>query len=96
MKEVITADVVKEMAAKKQGPIRLTSNTIITPAARDEAEALGIEIIQESAPSQSAGRYDPKQVAEAVAQFLREEFGERPLDEETVRTVVRRVLERLG
>jgi hypothetical protein len=97
MKELITVDVVKEMAAKNQGPIRLTSNTIITPAARDQAEELGIEMIQESIPSEAAGNKDRRRkIIGAVVQFLKEEFGDQPLDEETVRTVVTKVLERLG
>lgn len=96
MKEVITVDVVKEVATKKQGPIRLTPNTIITPAARDQAEALGIEIIEEGTASKERRPYNREQIVGTVVQFLREEFGDKPLDEDTVRTVVMRVLERLG
>lgn len=96
MKELITADVVKEMATRKLGSIRLTPNTIITPAALDQAKALGIEVVEESTPSNGARPYDRKQITEAVVQFLQEQFGDQPVDEETVRTVVIRVLERLG
>lgn len=96
MKELITADVVKEMAARKQGQILVTSNTIITPSARDKAEELGIEIVEESPSSTDARAGDWKKISEAVVQFLRQEFRDQPLDEETVRTIVTRVLERLG
>ncbi len=96
MKEVITIDVVREIASKKQGPIRLTSNTIITPAARDQAQALGIEIIEQDTASRDRRPYSREQIVGTVVQFLREEFGDKPLDEDTVRTVVMRVLKRLG
>ncbi|NIQ37111.1 MAG: hypothetical protein GTN81_00750 [Proteobacteria bacterium] len=96
MKELITAEMVKDMATKKQGPIRLTPDTIITPAARDQADALGIEIVPEGTPSKGAGRYNREKITETVVQYLREEYGDGPLDEETVRTVVTKVLQRLG
>ncbi len=96
MKEVITIDVVREIASKKQGPIRLTPNTIITPAARDQAQALGIEIIEQDTASRDGRPYSREQIIGTVVQFLKEEFGDKPLDEDTVRTVVMRVLKRLG
>ena len=95
MKELITAEVVKDMAAKKEMQIILSPDTIITPAARDQARELGIEIVQDSPPSTGARIDDWKKISEAVVKFLVEEFGDQPFDEETVRTIVTRVLERL-
>jgi hypothetical protein len=96
MKELITAEMVKEMAAKKETQIMLSPDTIITPAARDQAGELGIEILQASPPSIGERTDDWKKVSEAVVKSLVEKFGDQPLDEETVRTIVTRVLERLG
>ena len=96
MKELITAEVVKEMAAKKETQIILSPDTIITPAARDQAGESGIEILQASPPSIGARINDSKKISEAVTKFLVEEFGDQPFDEETVRTIVTKVIERLG
>lgn len=96
MKELITADMVREMAAKNQSQILLTSNTIITPAARDQAGELGIEIVEGSPSTTASQTKDWEKIREAIIQCLKEDFGEEHLDEDTVRAIVKMVLGRLG
>lgn len=97
MKELITAETVREMAAKNQRQIfLLPDTTLITPAARDQAAELGIEIVEGSPLKPTSQTRDWKKIREAIIQCLREDFGDRQLDEETVGTIVRMVLGRLG
>jgi len=96
MKDLITAETVREMAAKSQKQILLSSNTIITHAARDQAAEFGIEIVEEGSTSPVSEAKDWKAIRDTVIQCLKEEFKDQPLDEETIRTIVRMVLERLG
>jgi hypothetical protein len=97
MKELITAETVKEVAAKNQKQIFFSSDTtIMTPAARDQAAELGIEIVEGSPIPVAPQTKDWKAIREAVIQILKEDFGGQQLDEETIRTIVRMVLGRLG
>jgi hypothetical protein len=96
MKDLITAETVKEMAAKGGGRVVVTPNTILTPAARDQAEAMGLEIVEEISPETTAPSEKSRKIGQAVVELLRQEFGDQPVDEDTVRTIVTRVLERLG
>lgn len=97
MKELITAEMVREVATKNQKQIFLSpDSTIITPAARDQAVELGIEIVEGSPLTAASQTKDWKAIREAVIQCLKEEFGNQSLDEETVRTIVQMVLGRLG
>ncbi len=97
MKELVTAETVREMAAKSQKQIFLSPDTtIITPAARDQAAELGIEIVEGSPLAAASQTKDWKAIREAVIQCLKEEFGGQSLDEETIRTIVQMVLGRLG
>ncbi|MBM4338259.1 MAG: hypothetical protein FJ110_01825 [Deltaproteobacteria bacterium] len=96
MKELITAEMVREMAAKSLKQIFVSSNTIMTHAARDQAAELGLEVVEGvSAASASEGK-DLKGIRDAVVQCLKDEFKDQPLNEETVRTIVKRVIDRLG
>ena len=94
MKELITAEMVREMANKNQRQILLTENILITPAARDLAGELSIEIV-EGGSSQTAKTRDWEGIRETVIRCLKEDFRDQPLDEETVRTIVKKVLDRL-
>jgi hypothetical protein len=96
MKELITAEMVREMAAKNQKQIFVSSNTIVTHAARDQAAELGVGIVEGSPASPAPEGKDWKGIRDAVIQCLKDEFKDQPLDEETVRTIVRRVIDRLG
>jgi hypothetical protein len=97
MKELITAEMVREMAAKSQKQIFLSfDTTLITPAARDQAVELGIEIVEGSSLTPASQTRDWKKIREAIIQCLREDFGDQQLDEESVGTIVRMVLGRLG
>ena len=97
MKELITADMVREIAAKNEKQIFLSPDTtIITPAARDQAAELGIEIVEGSPLTAASQTKDWKAIREAVIQCLKEDFGDQQLDEETIRTIVSMVLGRLG
>lgn len=97
MKELITAEMVREVAAKNQKQIFLSPDTtIITPAARDQAAELEIEIVEGSPLTAASQTKDWKKIREAIVQCLKEDFGDQQLDEETIGTIVRMVLGRLG
>jgi hypothetical protein len=97
MKELITAEMVKEMAAKNQKQIFLSPDTtLITPAARDQAAEFGIEIVEGSPLTPAPKTKDWEKIREAIIQCLREDFGDQQLDEETIGTIVRMALGRLG
>lgn len=97
MKKLITAEMVREVAAKNQKQIFLSlDTTIITPAARDQATELGIEIIEGSPLTTASETKDWAKIREAILQCLKEDFGDQQLDEETIRTIVSMVLGRLG
>jgi len=97
MKELITAEMVREVATKNQKQIFLSPDTtIITPAARDQAVELGIEIVEGSPLTVASQTKDWEKIREAIIQCLKEDFGDQQLDEETIGTIVRMVLGRLG
>jgi len=85
------------MAAKGQKHIFLSPDTtIITPAARDQAMELGIEIVEEPPLTPPPHTKEWKKIREAIIQCLKEDFGDQQFDEETIGTIVRMVLGRLG
>jgi hypothetical protein len=97
MKELITAEMVREIAAKNQKQIFLSSDTtLITPAARDQAAELGIEVVEGSPFTPESQTKDWKKIREGIIECLIENFGDQQLDEETIGTIVRMVLGRLG